>query len=506
MKMNATVSADNLRYARGLMWFRRDLRVHDNHALHQALSQCAQVYAVFVLDRAILDTLARAERRVEFIHAALVELDNQLRDLAAHADAGLIVCHGYAKDEILRCATQLGVDAVFSNHDDEPYALARDTVVRQALGAVGVAWYDFQDQVVFERQQLLTQAGKPYTVFTPYKTAWLARVGADALSVYDPPARGGRLAARPAVWRRAVPALPALGFESTNLNTLQLGLGESGARERLQQFLPRLRHYHERRDFPAQKGPSYLSVHLRFGTLSIRELVRQALRQHPAGSAGATVWLSELIWRDFYMQILANFKHLWHADGSSASFKPAYDALVWEQGELAQAHFEAWCHGRTGYPLVDAAMRQLNQTGYMHNRLRMVSASFLCKHLGVDWRWGEAYFARTLNDFDLAANNGGWQWASSSGCDAQPYFRIFNPVRQSEKFDAQGQFIKKYLPELARLPAAAVHQPWLARPVDLAAAGVRLGRDYPHPVVEHNSARQRTLQRYALVRGVADAP
>jgi deoxyribodipyrimidine photo-lyase len=234
---------------------------------------------------------------------------------------------------------------------------------------------------------------------------------------------------------------------------------------------------------------------LRFGTVSIRQLVRLALPLHQDGRTGASVWLSELIWRDFYFQIVANFPHV-----AQGAFKPEYDAIAWEQGDHAKQLFKAWCEGRTGYPLVDAAMAQLNQTGYMHNRLRMVAGSFLVKHLGIDWRWGEKYFAQHLNDFDLSANNGGWQWVSSSGCDAQPYFRIFNPVSQSEKFDAQGKFIKRYLPALAALDAKSIHAPWLAKPLVLEAAGLALGRDYPLPVVDHATARARTLQRYGVVK------
>jgi deoxyribodipyrimidine photo-lyase len=224
-------------------------------------------------------------------------------------------------------------------------------------------------------------------------------------------------------------------------------------------------------------------------------LVALALQRQLAGSVGAATWLSELAWRDFYFQILANFPHV-----AQGAFKPEYNHIAWEHGPRAHALFEAWCNGATGYPLVDAAMAQLNQTGYMHNRLRMVAGSFLVKQLGLDWRWGERYFAEALNDFDLSANNGGWQWVSSSGCDAQPYFRIFNPVTQSEKFDAQGKFIKRYLPQLAALDAKTIHAPWLAKPGVLSAAGVALGRDYPEPIVDHATARAQTLQRYAVVR------
>ena len=236
-------------------------------------------------------------------------------------------------------------------------------------------------------------------------------------------------------------------------------------------------------------------MHLRFGTLSVREAARAAWQrmQHRSDAAvrGASTWLSELIWRDFYHQILHHHPHV-----VSACFKPKFDAIQWEQGAKADALFQAWCEGQTGYPLVDAAMAQINTTGHMHNRLRMVTASFLTKDLGIDWRWGERYFAQHLNDFDLAANNGGWQWAASTGCDAQPWFRIFNPVRQSERFDPQGQFIRRYLPQLAALPDAAIHAPWTARPIDLAAAGVVLGKNYPWPVVDHEQARRRTLARF----------
>ena len=253
--------------------------------------------------------------------------------------------------------------------------------------------------------------------------------------------------------------------------------------------------YKETRDFPSVKGPSYLSVHLRFGTVSIRALAQAAFDGHAQGNVGASTWLGELIWRDFYMQVLHHHPHV-----AKRAFKPEYDAIKWETGATAKILFEAWCKGQTGYPLVDAAMHQINQTGYMHNRLRMVVASFLTKDLGIDWRWGADYFAEKLIDFDLSANNGGWQWASSSGCDAQPYFRIFNPTSQSEKFDPQGKFIRRYLPVLAALPDKAIHAPWLATPVDLMAAGVELGVNYPRPIVDHATARTTTLARYAVVK------
>jgi deoxyribodipyrimidine photo-lyase len=266
----------------------------------------------------------------------------------------------------------------------------------------------------------------------------------------------------------------------------------------LADFLRRIDRYADTRDFPAVKGPSYLSVYLRFGTVSIRTLVRVAYERMKAGSGGAEVWLSELIWRDFYHQVLFHHPHV-----VEQAFRREYDAVQWETGAEAERLLAAWKCGRTGYPLVDAAMRQLNETGYMHNRLRMVAASFLTKDLGIDWREGERYFALQLNDFDLAANNGGWQWAASTGTDAQPYFRIFNPVSQSEKFDARGDFIRRYVPELAKLSADAIHAPWLAATDELAKAGVRLGDTYPMPVVHHDVARKRTLERYSVVKKVA---
>jgi len=264
-------------------------------------------------------------------------------------------------------------------------------------------------------------------------------------------------------------------------------------------------HYRETRDFPAIKGPSYLSVHLRFGTVPIRRLVREAQRieRHhgigtPAGE-GARTWLSELIWRDFYFQILHH-----HPRVEDQSFKPEYERIEWESGESGDALFAAWCEGRTGYPLIDAAIAQIRASGYMHNRLRMVTASFLCKDLGIDWRRGERWFAQHLNDYDLSANSGGWQWAASSGCDAQPYFRIFNPITQSQKFDPQGQFIRRYLPQLAGLSAAQIHAPWLVPVADQVRLGCVIGRDYPAPVVDHAQARLRTLLRYSVVKAQAD--
>ncbi|HEY6353928.1 MAG TPA: deoxyribodipyrimidine photo-lyase [Burkholderiaceae bacterium] len=485
--------------AAALVWLRRDLRVHDNTALHHALHAARRVWCAFVFDRTILDALPRVDRRVEFIRDTLVELDRDLDEMAQRAGGAgtrLLVRHGDPVEQIVELALQLGVQAVYASHDDDPYALQRDARARGALASDGVVLHTAKDHVVFERDEVLSAARTPYSVFTPYKAAWLGQLDEHALAQRPVAQLAHALAPSPHGTRVGVPTLQAIGFEASNLHALRLDCGERGAQRMWAQFVDRIDDYARTRDFPAIKGPSYLGVHLRFGTLSVRQLVREARQRAQRASSGAQTWLSELIWREFFHQILHHHPHV-----VGHAFRREFDVLRWEHGKVADAHFAAWCGGRTGYPLVDAAMHQLNQTGYMHNRLRMVCASFLCKHLGLDWRRGEAYFAEKLNDFDLASNNGGWQWAASTGCDAQPYFRIFNPVTQSEKFDPTGAFIRRYLPVLARLPDALIHAPWCARPVDLAAASVTLGGDFPTPIVEHEAARGATLARYAAVKG-----
>jgi deoxyribodipyrimidine photo-lyase len=479
-------------YAKGLMWFRRDLRVDDNAALYHALRACRQLLCVFVFDRAILDALPPADRRVEFIRESLVELEADLRTLGG----GLIVRHAVAEDEIAALARTLEVQAVFANRDDEPAALARDAKLLGALANGGISFHTYKDQAVFERDELLTKTGQPYTVFTPYKRAWLAKVDAFYLKPYPVRSHADALAPVPGDLRGAVPSLAEIGFEKTNLSELEIPTGSRGGAALFEDFFQRIDRYHQARDYPAVRGPSYLGVHLRFGTVSVRQLAGVAHQLALQGDSGASTWLAELIWRDFFFQVLAHYPQV----GEGKSFRPEYDRIQWHHGKHADMLFEAWRQGRTGYPLVDAAMAQINQTGYMHNRLRMVVASFLCKNLGLDWRRGERYFALQLNDFELASNNGNWQWASSSGCDAQPYFRIFNPVTQSERFDPEGKFIRRYLPQLAKLSSTSIHAPWTAAPLELEAAEVRLGENYPHPIVDHAEARTRTLQRYAVVR------
>ena len=482
-------------FKKGLVRFRRDLRVHDNAALSDAILRCEEVQCVFVFDRTILDVLPRQDRRVEFIHGSVVALDVALRALAENQEAGLIVLHAAAEEALPSLAAELQANAVFTARDYEPQARQRDDVVRAALKTQGTVMVTVKDHVIFEERELLTQMAKPYGVFTPYMRSWLARLEQQLPPIHSYASANQVLGRRPGQHTKPPPSLQKLGFEPTNLPQLGIAAGEAGAAALLNDFVGRLDRYDETRNFPSVKGPSYLGVHLRFGTVSIRQLVHLAFEKKLQGSAGASTWLSELVWRDFYFQILANFPQV-----SVGAFKPDYDAIVWESGEVAQQRYAAWCEGRTGYPIVDAAMAQINQTGYMHNRLRMVAGSFLVKHLGIDWRWGERYFAEKLNDFDLSANNGGWQWVSSSGCDAQPYFRIFNPVTQSEKFDAEGKFIRRYIPQLSKLDAKSIHAPWDAKPLVLASAGVMLGENYPQPIVDHAEARAATLARYSILR------
>ena len=471
---------------RALVWFRRDLRDFDHAALYHALRDAREVFCAFVFDREILDALpTRVDRRVEFIRESLVELDAALR---ARGGA-LIVRHGHAREAIPRLAGELGVSAVFANRDYEPAALARDEAVAVGLERCGVALRSFKDQVIFERDEVLTQAGKSFSVFTPYKSAWLATLTPHDLKSYPIDRYVDALAHPGERLASGIPALAAIGFRGTDLEALGVRAGMSGGAARVRDFRRRIDRYRDARDFPATKGPSYLSVHLRFGTVSIRELAAHAhQRSLERGGEGAATWLSELIWREFYAQIL------WHnPDVVAHAFKPEYDDLAFENDP---EKFAAWREGCTGYPIVDAAMRQIATTGYMHNRLRMIAASFLVKDLLIDWRWGERYFADALLDYDLASNNGGWQWAASTGCDAQPFFRIFNPVTQSERFDPAGKFIRRYVPELAALSAARIHAPWRMSREEQRASAVVIGRDYPAPIVDHAKARAAALQLF----------
>ena len=464
-----------MHHEKSLVWFRRDLRDFDHAALYHALKTSSQVFCIFVFDTEILDKLSnKQDRRVEFIWESVKELKAALQ-----ANGGdLIVMHGKARELIPTYALQANIHAVFANRDYEPSAVARDAEVAAKLAQNNIEFHSFKDQVLFEKDEILSLSNKPYSVFTPYKNAHLKKLDDFYLKPYPV---DGYIHNYAKVAPSNLISLESMGFVRTNLADVRLPTGMSGGAQLFADFETRMHQYKDARNFPAVKGVSYLSVHLRFGTVSIRHLARQA-RNH--ANAGSQTWLNELIWRDFYSQILHHHPQV----AAGRAYKVEFENLPFPNDE---ALFKAWCEGKTGYPLIDAAMRQINSTGFMHNRLRMVVACFLVKDLLVDWRWGERYFAEHLIDFDLSANNGGWQWAASTGCDAQPWFRIFNPITQSERFDAAGKFIRKYVPELANCSDEEIHAPWQMSSLMQQLCNVIIGKDYPTPIVDH--ATQRAL-------------
>jgi deoxyribodipyrimidine photo-lyase len=422
-----------------LFWFRRDLRLEDNHGLHQALKKNDFVLPLFIFDINILSKLeGKADRRVQFIYEQIQLIKVALEQIGST----LLVCYGKPVEVYQQLVSSLKIKAVYTNHDYEPYARDRDQAVTEYLEAHQIAFHSFRDQIIFEKEELMKDDGTPYTVFTPYMKKWKVLFSPSMAHAFDSSALLHHCLLTSPLH---VLSLQDMGFQSQRYDFPSKTID-----------LARIKQYDQQRDRPAMLGTSRLSIHFRFGTMSIRTATRIALEHNE-------VWLNELIWRNFYMMILWHFPHV-----VVRSFKPAYDEVEWENN---QTHFQAWCAGKTGYPMVDAGMRELNTTGYMHNRLRMITASFLTKHLLVDWRWGEAYFARKLVDFDLASNNGGWQWAAGSGCDAAPYFRIFNPYLQTQKFDPAFQYIKEWVTELE-------------------------GPAYPQPIVVHGTARERTLAAY----------
>lgn len=470
-----------------LFWFRRDLRLHDNAGLYHALKTAKNVHCAFIFDREILDQLSiKQDRRVEFIWESVAQLKAALQQSGGE----LIVQYSHADAAIPKLALALKVDAVYTNGDYEPAAHQRDARVSETLKSQGIGFATFKDTVIFEKDEVLTLAGKPFSVFTPYKNTWLKKLNDFYLRAY-PTEKYFSSFTKSALAEPLFP-LEVMGFQRTNINNL-VPVGMAGAASLRDDFIARMADYKEARDFPAIRGVSYLSVHNRFGTISIRELATIAYAETlKRKNIGAETWLSELVWRDFYFQIL------WHnPHAASSAYKKEYASLAWENDKSL---FAAWCDARTGYPIIDAAMRQINQSGYMHNRLRMIVASFLTKDLLIDWRWGEEYFAMHLNDFDLAANNGGWQWAASTGCDAQPYFRIFNPITQSERFDPAGKFIRRYLPELKDIPDKYIHAPWTMPPLEAAARQFIIGQSYPAPIVDHAVQREKALALFKASR------
>lgn len=421
-------------------WLRRDLRLFDNHALHQSLQSGNPVLCVFIFDKHILSKLEeKADRRVFFIHETLKQIKSALNALGSD----LWVEYDTPEKAWEKLTNHFVVKNVFTNRDYEPYARQRDEGVSAFLASQNITFQTFKDLVIFEPGEVLKDDGKPYTIYTPFSKKWLEKKRDNSFSSFETPLTSDRLLS---VSGLDFPSLEVMGFAPASLSVPALSPEDSI-----------LAHYEQTRNFPAlENGTSHLGLHLRFGTLSIRQLAGRAESLSP-------VFLKELIWREFFMHILYHFPHV-----ENHSFRKEYDAVAWRNDP---EEFQKWCEGKTGYPMVDAGMRELNATGFMHNRVRMVVASFLTKHLLIDWRWGERYFAQKLLDFDLSANNGNWQWAAGCGCDAAPYFRVFNPQTQAEKFDPRGEYIRKWVPEVQSF-------------------------DYPKPMVEHKTARERVLAAY----------
>ncbi|MDX9728618.1 MAG: deoxyribodipyrimidine photo-lyase [Bacteroidales bacterium] len=430
-----------------VFWFRRDLRLKDNRGLFHALRSGYPVLPVFIFDTDILGRLEeKADIRVSFIIAALEELNKQL----IASGSSLKICHGTPSEEFRKITEEYEIKAVFTNTDYEPYATQRDLRIGVMLTNAGIPMHSFKDQVIFEKGEVVKADGTPYTVFTPYSRVWKKQLTAkDIEHLPSENLTGSFVKRKPS----RVPAPEELGFTAA---------GSVSAVPVISEEI--IRNYHLTRDIPSLEGTTKLGVHLRFGTVSIRRLVSTALRL-------SETWLNELIWREFFMGILWHFPHV-----IDHSFKRKYDAILWRNNEQ---EFEKWCTGMTGYPIVDAGMRELNETGFMHNRVRMITASFLTKHLLTDWRWGEAYFAGKLLDHELSSNNGNWQWAAGTGCDAAPYFRVFNPSEQTRRYDPQMIYVKRWVPELN-------------------------GPSYPAPVVDHATARQRALTTYSSGLGRGD--
>ncbi|MEO6039387.1 MAG: deoxyribodipyrimidine photo-lyase [Saprospiraceae bacterium] len=438
-----------------IFWFRRDLRLDDNAGLYHALQSAHPVLPLFIFDRAILDDLTeKRDARVEFIHRAVTDLHQELKAWGS----SLEILDGQPAEVWAALLKKYAVTAVYTNHDYEPYAIQRDAAIAQLLQAKNIPLHSYKDQVIFEKSEVVKDDGQPYTVFTPYKNKWLTKLQSrwieSAAQVESPEKTSFYLSSYPTrkhfpnllkTKPLPLPTLKSIGFEPAGIPfpspTVARGL---------------IKNYGANRDTPGIEGTSRLGIHFRFGTISVREKARHAYSL-------SEIYLSELIWRDFYSQILYHFPRV-----VGHPFRAKYDRIPWRD---SPADFERWCQGQTGYPIVDAGMRQLNTTGFMHNRVRMIVASFLTKHLLIDWRQGEAYFAQKLLDFDLASNNGGWQWAAGCGTDAAPYFRVFNPWEQTKKFDPQHTYIRTWVPEF--------DQP-----------------GYPQPMVEHTFARERAIATY----------
>ncbi len=422
-----------------IFWMRRDLRLDDNTALFHALKTRENVLPLFIFNSEILVRMTKgADYRINFLYDTLEQLKMELEKIGST----ILVTYGRPLDVFKSLIEKYHICSVYCNRDYEPYTNYRDMEVERLLKMNRTEFITYKDHVLFEKEELVKKDGKPYTIFTPYKNRFLEKLNLDLV-------RANKTSQYFHNFIRMKP-LTILPFESLGFTKVELSYPPKSLTQSL------LENYQNNRDFPEREGTSRLSIHLRFGTVSIRKITALAMLH-------SETFLSELIWRNFYSQILWFFPQV-----TTRAFKPAFDNIRWENN---QSMFQAWCDGVTGYPLVDAGMRELNQTGFMHNRVRMVTASFLCKHLLVDWRWGETYFASKLNDYDLASNNGGWQWAASSGCDAVPYFRIFNPELQTQRFDPDFTYIKKWIPEYGT-------------------------EKYPERIIDHAFARDRAISRY----------
>lgn len=423
-----------------LFWFRRDLRLDDNVGLFNALSDDHPVLAIFIFDTEILDNLPKDDPRVTFIYDQISSIRSQLDALGS----GLGVYHGRPKEIFQQLISDLDISAVYTNHDYEPYAKERDSDIEKLLSEENIDFNSFKDQVFYEKDEVVKDDGDPYVVYTPYMKTWKSKFNKDGLpTIHQTPNEDSNLL-KSFNWPEI--SMEELGFERSSIEVPDYSVSSELIQD-----------YEKTRNYPAKDGTSHLGPHLRFGTVSIRKMIRKAAQENNE------VFWQELIWREFFMQILWHFPHT-----VDKAFRAKYDRIEWRNNE---AEFEKWKSGTTGFPLVDAGMRQLNESGYMHNRVRMLVASFLCKHLLIDWRWGEAYFAEKLLDFELASNIGNWQWAAGSGVDAAPYFRIFNPTTQIDKFDKDHKYIKQWIPEFDT-------------------------SEYPEPMVDHKEARERCLKTY----------
>ncbi len=419
-----------------IFWFRRDLRLNDNTALDKALKSDLPVLPVFIFDNNIIEELPRDDSRISFIYNQLSLINKELLNWGS----SLYVLKGDPAKTWNELITSFDINSVYTNKDYEPYAIRRDKTVEELLKKKGIQFLRFRDQVIFEEGNILKSDNKPYTVFTPYKNRWFQMMNSDSLMKTDEKRSDFR---NFLTIKKIFPSIEETGFKKSHVGVRPFDLSV-------------IKEYHKYRDIPAADKTSYLSPHLRFGTVSIRKMVTKALDEN-------IVFLNELIWREFFMQILYHFPHV-----VTDNFRSVYDDIRWSNNEK---DFNRWCNGDTGYPVVDAGMRQLNETGFMHNRGRMITAGFLCKHLLIDWRWGEAYFAQKLLDYELSSNNGNWQWAAGTGCDAAPYFRIFNPETQQKKFDPRDEYVRKWIPELGKSM-------------------------YPEKMIDHDFARQRALEVY----------